>query len=144
MGKLRDGPSSDSAQDNSDTGQTTGPKDFRTWWGKAMLMAYGVTRDLALDEVEVETPSAPRMQSAGRKSGSSRYSGLVSAWSTVCCGSSLPSWAYRGSDPPKPVEYYCKRRRMLTPAHHAGSDVATGRSCAAIGFAKQWRHQHRW
>ncbi|MGI6160804.1 MAG: uracil phosphoribosyltransferase [Christensenellales bacterium] len=126
----------------------TGSKEFRELVEEiAMLMAYEFTRDLPLEEVEIETP-------------------LVKAKSNVICGKKLgivpilraglgmvngilrlvPAarvghiGLYRDPDTHLPVEYYCKLPRDVSERELVLLDpmLATGGSAsAAISFLKK-------
>jgi uracil phosphoribosyltransferase len=129
--------------------KTTGPKDFRDLVGEvAMLMAYEVTRDLALDEVEVETPIGPARgwQLSGKKVGIVAILraglGMVDGVLRLIPAAKVGHiGVYRDPATLKPVEYYCKlpsdvaerQLIMLDPMLSTG-----GSACAAIGFAKQY------
>lgn len=129
--------------------KTTGPKDFRDLVGEvAMLMAYEVTRDLALDEVEVETPIGPARgwQLSGKKvgivailrAGLGMVDGVLRLIPAARVGH---IGVYRDPATLKPVEYYCKLPSDVAERQLIMLDpmLATGGSaCAAIGFAKQY------
>jgi len=74
--------------------KTTGGKEFREIVGEiAMLMCYETTRDLPLQEVEIETPVAMAKAHviSGKKTGICPYSsrGTV-VWLRACSGLFLP------------------------------------------------------
>ena len=128
--------------------KNTSTKDFRELLNEiSMLMAYEVTRDLPLEDIEVETPICKCIgkQVAGRKVGLIPILraglGMVDGFMRV-----VPSvkvghiGLYRDPETHLPVEYYCK-----LPADAQERDLvivdpmlATGGSAsAAIGFLKQ-------
>lgn len=125
----------------------TGPKEFRELTDEiALLMAYEVTRDLPLEEVEVETPLAKARTKMikGKKlgvvpilrAGLGMVGGILKLIPAAKVGH---VGVYRDPKTLKPVEYYCK-----LPADAAEREVivvdpmlATGGSAvAAIGFLK--------
>ncbi|SDL17238.1 uracil phosphoribosyltransferase [Halarsenatibacter silvermanii] len=94
----------------------TGPKEFRELTNElAMLMAYEVTRDIPLEEVEIETPltstKSPRI--AGKKigvvpilrAGLGMLDGILQLMPAARVGH---VGLYRDPDTLEPVEYYCK------------------------------------
>ena len=94
----------------------TGTKDFRELLEEiAMLMAYEITRDLPLEDVEIETPVAPcRVKKlAGKKLGIVPIlrAGLGMAEGVLRL---IPAarvghiGLYRDPDTLQPVEYFCK------------------------------------
>ncbi len=94
----------------------TGSKDFRELLDEiAMLMGYEITRDLPLEEVEIETPVAKMNAKmiAGRKlaiipilrAGLGMVDGLLQLVPVAKVGH---IGLYRDPDTHKPVEYYCK------------------------------------
>ena len=96
--------------------KNTGSKDFRELLKEiAMLMAYEVTRDLPLEEVEVETPICVAKQKmlAGRKlgvvpilrAGLGMVDGVMSLIPAAKIGH---VGLYRDPETLEPVEYYCK------------------------------------
>lgn len=126
----------------------TTTKEFRELVSEvAMLMAYEVTRDLPLKEVEIETPIAKAKTKilAGKKlalipilrAGLGMVDGLLNLVPMARVGH---IGLYRDPETLKPVEYYCK-----LPEDCAERDVivldpmlATGGSAgAAIGFLKE-------
>jgi len=94
----------------------TGSKDFRELLSEiAMLMGYEITRDLPLEEVEIETPLV-KMKSGkigGKKlaiipilrAGLGMVDGLLSLVPVAKVGH---IGLYRDPDSHEPVEYYCK------------------------------------
>ena len=94
----------------------TGTKDFRELLEEiAMLMAYELTRDLPLEEIEVETPVAKCRARvlAGKKisvvpilrAGLGMVSGVLRLIPAAKVGH---IGVYRDPQTLKPVEYYCK------------------------------------
>ncbi len=128
--------------------KNTTTKEFRELVSEiAMLMAYEVTRDLPLKDVEIETPVAVAHTKmlAGKKlaivpilrAGLGMVDGMTKLIPNVRVGH---IGLYRDPVTVEPVEYYCKM-----PEDVADRDVivldpmlATGGSAsAAIGFLKQ-------
>ncbi|MBR6484772.1 MAG: uracil phosphoribosyltransferase [Clostridiales bacterium] len=126
----------------------TSTKEFRELVSEiSMLMAYEVTRDLPMKEVEIETPVAvaKTMVLAGKqiaivpilRAGLGMVDGMVEMIPNVRVGH---IGLYRDPVTVEPVEYYCK-----LPEDIAERDVilldpmlATGGSAsAAIGFLKK-------
>jgi uracil phosphoribosyltransferase len=121
--------------------ENTGSKHFRDLVEEvAMLMAYEVTRDLPLEDVQVKTPVAIAncRQLAGEKltiipvlrAGLGMVEGILHLYPTARVGH---IGLYRDPVTLKPVEYYCK-----LPADLADRDLiivdpmlATGGSAAA-------------
>jgi uracil phosphoribosyltransferase len=94
----------------------TGTKDFRELVEEiAMLMAYEVTRDLPVKEVEIETPVATAVSKviSGKtigivpilRAGLGMVNGMLSLVPAAKVGH---IGLYRDPDSLKPVEYYCK------------------------------------
>ncbi len=94
----------------------TSSKDFRQLLDEiSMLMGYEVTRDLPLEDVEIETPVARSVQKriAGKKlaivpilrAGLGMVDGLLSLVPVARVGH---IGLYRDPDTHNPVEYYCK------------------------------------
>ena len=127
--------------------KNTGSKEFRELLNEiGMLMAYEVTRDLPLINVEVETPICKCITKmlAGRKRGGvpilraglGMVDGILSLVPAAKVGH---VGLYRDPDTKKPVEYYCKlpadaQERMLIVVDPM---LATGgSSIAAIQFLK--------
>ena len=125
----------------------TGSKEFRELLSEiAMLMGYEVTRDLPLEEVEVETPicKCTTKMIAGRKlgvvpilrAGLGMVDGILSLVPAARVGH---VGLYRDPETKKPVEYYCKlpadaEERLLIVVDPM---LATGGSAiAAIRFLK--------
>lgn len=126
----------------------TGPKDFRELVDEvATLMAYEVTRDLPLREIEIETPVARAKTRVidGKKlgivpilrAGLGMVDGILKLVPAARVGH---VGLYRDPDSLQPVEYYCK-----LPYDVAERDIivvdpmlATGGSAsAAITFLKK-------
>jgi len=128
--------------------ENTSSKEFRNLVEEvAMLMAYEVTRDFPLKEVEVKTPiaAAKTKRIAGRKvalvpilrAGLGMVDGMLKLIPAAKVGH---IGLYRDHETLKPVEYYCKM-----PADVHERDIilldpmlATGGSAvAAINFMKE-------
>ena len=121
--------------------ETTDTKNFRELVEElGMLMAYEVTRDLPLQEVEINTPMGPTV---GRMLGDKKITlvpvlraglGMVSGMQSIMPQARVGHiGVYRDPDTLEPVEYYCKM-----PSDVADSEVfildpmlATGGSAAA-------------
>ncbi|NMA69139.1 MAG: uracil phosphoribosyltransferase [Desulfitobacterium sp.] len=128
--------------------KNTGSKDFRELVEEvAMLMAYEVTRDFPLLEIEVETPVATMKakQIAGRKvglipilrAGLGMVDGMLKLIPTAKVGH---IGLYRDPETLKPVEYYCKLPTDVQERELIVIDpmLATGGSAAAaITFLKE-------
>lgn len=125
----------------------TGSKDFRELLNEiAMLMGYEVTRDLPLEEVEIETPICNCKMNvlAGKKLGVVPILraglGMVDGLLTLVPAARVGHIGlYRDPETLKPVEYYCKlptdaQDRLLIVCDPM---LATGGSAiAAIQFLK--------
>ncbi|NMB38569.1 MAG: uracil phosphoribosyltransferase [Firmicutes bacterium] len=96
--------------------KSTGPKEFRELVKEvSLLMAYEVTRDLPLEESEVETPicKTKGLTIAGKKigvipilrAGLGMVEGILELIPTAKVGH---IGLYRDPDSLEPVEYYCK------------------------------------
>ena len=96
--------------------KNTGTKEFRETISEiAMLICYEATRDLKLEDVEIETPICKTTvkQLAGKKlavipilrAGLGMVDGMLSMIPTAKVGH---IGLYRDPDTSKPVEYYCK------------------------------------
>lgn len=128
--------------------KNTGPKEFRELMEEvAMLMAYEVTRDLPLEDAEVETPIAPARTKviAGKKlavvpilrAGLGMVGGILRLIPAAKVGH---IGLYRDPETLEPVEYFCK-----LPADIGERDIilvdpmlATGGSAVAgVNFLKQ-------
>jgi uracil phosphoribosyltransferase len=131
----------------------TGPKEFRELLEEvASLMAYEVTRDFPLEEVEVETP-VTRAKSriiAGKKlavipilrAGLGMAEGIIKLIPTAKVGH---IGVYRDPETLKPVEYYCKLPNDLEERDLLLVDpmLATGGSAVAcISFIKERGGRH--
>lgn len=128
--------------------QNTGSKEFRELVEEvAMLMAYEVTRDFPLEEVEVETPvSVARCKViAGKKialipilrAGLGMTGGILKLIPTAKVGH---IGVYRDPETLQPIEYYCKLPSDISDRELILIDpmLATGGSAVAgIQFLKQ-------
>ena len=119
----------------------TGTKDFRELLEEiAMLMAYEITRDFPLEDIEIETPVAKctGKRLAGKKvgvvpilrAGLGMLNGVVNMIPAARVGH---VGLYRDPETLKPVEYYCKlpsdvEERMLIVTDPM---LATGGSASA-------------
>lgn len=126
----------------------TGTKEFRELLEEvAMLMAYEVTRDLPLMEVEVETPicKCVARKLAGKKlaivpilrAGLGMVDGITKLVPSARVGH---IGLYRDPQTLEPVEYYCKLPNDIEERDIILLDpmLATGgSSAAAIGFLKK-------
>ena len=119
----------------------TGTKDFRELLEEiAMLMAYEITRDFPLKEIEIETPVAKCKAQvlAGKKvgvvpilrAGLGMLNGVVNMMPAARVGH---VGMYRDSKTLKPVEYYCKLPSDVAERTLIVVDpmLATGGSAAA-------------
>ena len=119
----------------------TGTKDFRELLEEiAMLMAYELTRDLPLEEIEVETPVAKCRSEvlAGKKisvvpilrAGLGMVNGVLRLIPAAKVGH---IGVYRDPQTLKPVEYYCKLPPDVAEREVIVIDpmLATGGSSAA-------------
>ena len=128
--------------------KNTSSKDFRALLQEiAMLMGYEVTRDLPLEEVQIETPVGPATTKVitGKKlaiipilrAGLGMVDGLLNLVPSARVGH---IGLYRDPETLKPVEYYCKLpsdadERILILVDPM---LATGGSAsAALTFLKQ-------
>lgn len=126
----------------------TGPKEFRELVKEvSTLMAYEVTRDLTLEEVEIETPLAKTKSQviAGKKlgivpilrAGLGMVEGMLDLLPAAKVGH---IGLYRDPETLKPVEYYCKLPEDVEERELIVLDpmLATGGSAnAAINFLKK-------
>jgi uracil phosphoribosyltransferase len=126
----------------------TGTKEFRELVEEvATLMAYEVTRDFPLEEVEVETPicKAKARVIAGKKvavvpilrAGLGMADGVIKLIPAAKMGH---IGLYRDPETLNPVEYYCKLPNDIGEREMILVDpmLATGGSASAgIGFIKQ-------
>lgn len=128
--------------------KNTGPKEFRELIEEvAMLMTYEVTRDLPLEEVEIETPLGPAKTKviSGKKlgfvpilrAGLGMVGGMLKLIPAAKVGH---IGLYRDPETLKPVEYYCKLPNDVGERDLILIDpmLATGGSAvAAIDFIKE-------
>ncbi len=133
--------------------ESTGAKEFRELLNEiAMLMAYEVTRDLPLVEVEVKTPvtMAKAKMIEGKKlgivpilrAGLGMVDGILSLIPAAKVGH---IGLYRDPETLKPVEYYCKMPTDIGERELIVVDpmLATGGSAsAAIQFVKDRGGKH--
>ncbi len=124
------------------------PKEFRELVSEvAMLMAYEVTRDLPLEEIEIETPVAVARTKvlAGKKlallpilrAGLGMVDGMLKLLPMAKVGH---IGLYRDPETLEPVEYYCKLPEDAQERDTIVLDpmMATGGSAsAAVTFLKQ-------
>ncbi|MFP4017126.1 MAG: uracil phosphoribosyltransferase [Halanaerobiales bacterium] len=128
--------------------KNTGPKEFRELVDEiATLMAYEVTRDLPLEEVEIETPIQKTKVNMieGKKlgivpilrAGLGMLDGVLKMIPTAKVGH---VGLYRDPETLEPVEYYCKMPTDVDERDLIVVDpmLATGGSAsAAIEFVKK-------
>lgn len=128
--------------------ENTGAKEFRELVEElAMLMAYEVTRNLPLEEVQVNTPIGPakvRMISGKKlgiipilRAGLGMVNGMLKLIPTAKVGH---IGLYRDPDTLSPVEYYCKLPADVTEREIIILDpmLATGGSATmAVDFLKE-------
>ncbi|WP_125153346.1 uracil phosphoribosyltransferase [Clostridium rectalis] len=133
--------------------KNTGSKDFRELVEEvAMLMAYEVTRDLQLQEVEIETPicKAKCKMLAGKKvaivpilrAGLGMVDGMLKLIPAAKVGH---IGLYRDEKTLKPVEYFCKLPQDIGERDVIVTDpmLATGGSAAdAITLLKNKGAKH--
>lgn len=130
--------------------ENTGSKDFRELVEEvAMLMAYEVTRDFPLQEVEIKTPlmTAKTKMIAGRKVGLVPILraglGMVDGMRRLIPAAKVGHIGlYRDPETLSPVEYYCKLPPDVEERDLIVIDpmLATGGSAAAaITFLKERR-----
>lgn len=133
--------------------KTTGPKEFRELVEEiAMLMTYEVTRDMPLEEIEIETPIQLTKSKviAGRKvglipilrAGLGMVEGMLKMIPAAKVGH---IGLYRDPETLMPVEYYCKLPSDLVERELLVIDpmLATGGSAeAAIRFLKDRGAEH--
>ena len=126
----------------------TGPKEFRELVSEiAMLMSYEATRNLPLEEIEIETPIAKTTvkQIEGRHLGIVPILraglGMVDALLTLVPTAKVGHIGlYRDPESLQPVEYYCKLPSDVSERDIFVLDpmLATGGSAiAAIDFLKE-------
>lgn len=127
--------------------KNTGSKEFRELVREvSMLMAYEVTRDLPLKEVEIETPITKTKSQviAGKKVGLIPILraglGMVEGMLNILPAAKVGHIGlYRDPETLKPVEYYCKLPMDIEERDLIVLDpmVATGGSViAAVDFLK--------
>ncbi len=128
--------------------ENTGSKEFRELVKEvSMLMAYEVTRELPLEDIEITTPIKQMSGKtiAGRKqgiipilrAGLGMVDGFLNLLPTAKVGH---VGLYRDPETLEPVEYYCKLPTDISERDLYVVDpmLATGGSAiAAIGFLKQ-------
>lgn len=126
----------------------TGPKEFRELVEElSMLMAYEVTRNIPVEEVEVQTPlcKTKGKSISGKKlgivpilrAGLGMVNGMLKLIPTAKVGH---IGLYRDPETLKPVEYYCKLPPDIEERELILLDpmLATGGSaCAGIHFLKE-------
>ena len=131
----------------------TSVKEFREIVSEiATLMSYEATRDLPVEEVEVETPVAPAKvkRIAGKKlavipilrAGLGMVDGILQLVPSAKVGH---IGLYRDPDTLEPVEYYCKLPKDVADRDILLVDpmLATGGSAtAAIKFLKNYGCKH--
>lgn len=127
--------------------KNTGSKEFRELVKEvSMLMAYEVTRDLPLEEIDIETPITKTKSQviAGKKlgivpilrAGLGMVDGMLNLLPAAKVGH---VGLYRDPETLKPVEYYCKLPQDIEERELIVLDpmLATGGSAvAAIQFLK--------
>ncbi len=127
--------------------KNTGSKEFRELVKEvSMLLAYEVTRDLSLEDVEIETPICKSMQKmlSGRKVGIIPILraglGMVDGFLNLLPAAKVGHIGlYRDPETLEPVEYYCKLPTDINERDLIVVDpmLATGGSAnAAITFLK--------
>lgn len=128
--------------------KNTGSKEFRELVSElAMLMAYEVTRDLELEDIEIETPLKKMMSPAlsGKKlaivpilrAGLGMVEGMLTLLPAAKVGH---VGLYRDPETLKPIEYYCKLPQDISERKLIVVDpmLATGGSAvAAIDSVKE-------
>ncbi|MGL4742622.1 MAG: uracil phosphoribosyltransferase [Sarcina sp.] len=128
--------------------KNTGAKDFRELVEEvSMLMAYEVTRDLQMKDVEIETPICKSVQKtlSGKKmaivpilrAGLGMVDGMLKLIPAAKVGH---IGLYRDEETLQPVEYFCKLPQDIAERDIIVVDpmLATGGSAAdAIGLLKQ-------
>lgn len=127
----------------------TTSKEFRELTEEiSMLMAYEATRNLPLEEIEIETPIAPTTAYAlaGKKMALIPILraglGMVEGWLRIIPNAKVGHiGVYRDPETAKPVEYYCKLPQdidqrdvfLLDPMLATG-----GSSCFCVDRLKQY------
>lgn len=133
--------------------KNTSVKEFRELVSEvAMLMCYEATRDLPLEEVEVETPVAPAKvrRLSGKKlavvpilrAGLGMVDGMLTMIPSAKVGH---IGLYRDPETLLPVKYYCKMPKDIAERDVIIVDpmLATGGSAtAAITFLKEYGCHH--
>ena len=133
--------------------ETTGVKDFRQVVSEiATLMCYEATRDLPMEEVEIQTPitTGKFKTIAGKKlaivpvlrAGLGMVDGILTLIPSAKVGH---IGLYRDPDTLEPVEYYCKMPNDIAEREVIILDpmLATGGSAsAAIQFIKNYEVKH--
>lgn len=128
--------------------KNTGSKDFRTLLTEiSMLMGYEVTRDLPLEDYEIETPicKMTAKQISGKKlaivpilrAGTGMVDGLLSLLPVAKVGH---IGLYRDEETHQPVEYFCKLPQDIKSRTVIVTDpmLATGGSASdAINMLKK-------
>ncbi|MDN5351663.1 MAG: uracil phosphoribosyltransferase [Clostridiales bacterium] len=128
--------------------KNTGSKEFRELVKEiSMLLAYEVTRDLPLEEIEIETPICKTKTKvlSGRKVGIVPILraglGMVDGFLNLLPAAKVGHIGlYRDPETLKPVEYYCKLPSDIDERDLIVVDpmLATGGSAnAAISFIKE-------
>lgn len=131
----------------------TSVKEFRELVSEvAMLMCYEATRDLPLEEVQIETPVAPATVNrlAGKKlavvpilrAGLGMVDGILTMIPSAKVGH---IGLYRDPETLLPVKYYCKMPKDIAERDVIVVDpmLATGGSAtAAITFLKEYGCKH--
>ncbi|NCC67112.1 MAG: uracil phosphoribosyltransferase [Clostridia bacterium] len=133
--------------------KATSSKEFRELVSEiATLMCYEVTRDLPLEEIEIETPvsKAKVKRIAGKKlalvpilrAGLGMVDGMLTLVPNAKVGH---IGLFRDPETLEPVKYYCKMPPDINERDVIIVDpmLATGgSSCAAIGFMKEFGCKH--
>jgi uracil phosphoribosyltransferase len=133
--------------------KNTSSKEFRELVSEiAELMCYEVTRDLPLEEIEIETPVAKAKvkRIAGKKLAIVPILraglGMVDGMLTLIPGAKVGHIGlYRDPDTLQPVKYYCKMPNDIAERYVIIVDpmLATGGSAtAAIDFMKEYGCDH--
>lgn len=128
--------------------KNTGSKEFRELVSEvAMLMGYEVTRDLELEDIEIETPLGKMMSPAlaGKKLGIVPILraglGMVEGLLTLLPAAKVGHVGlYRDPETLQPIEYYCKLPQDVNERKLIVVDpmLATGGSAiAALNSVKQ-------
>ena len=131
----------------------TGTKDFRELLEEiSMLMAYEITRDFPLKEVEIETPicKCKEKMLAGKKVGVVPILraglGMVDGMLTLIPAAKVGHIGlYRNEETLEPVEYYCKLPKDIAERALIVVDpmLATGgSSSAALSLLKEKGAEH--